>query len=55
MGYCRKLSVVRESGLTAVSVGEKGGVSVLENRVNIEGLSVNKTSRRCVVATGVSA
>ena len=51
MGYCGKLSAVRESVLTAVSHGGKGGVLVLENEVNIEGLSVNKNE--CSVASFV--
>ena len=37
--------------LTAASAGGNGGVSVLENEVNIEGLSVNKNE--CSVASFV--
>ena len=36
VGYCGKLSVVRERGLTAANAGEKKKGSVLENEVNIE-------------------
>ena len=39
--------------LTAVSAGGKGGVSVLENEVNIEGLSVNKN--KCSIASFVNS
>ena len=46
MGYCGKLSAVRESVLTAVSVGGKGGVSVLENEVNINCIQNDVTSVR---------
>ena len=34
VGYCGKLSEVRERGLATVSAGGKAGVSVLENEVN---------------------
>ena len=47
--------MVRERGLTAVSLGRKGRVSVLENEVNTVGLLLNKMmSRRCVLARAVS-
>ena len=39
VGYCRKLSVVRERGLTAANAGGKGGGLVLEIKVNTTGLS----------------
>ena len=42
MGYCRKLSVVRERDLAAVSTGGKKKVSVLENEVNTAGVPLNK-------------
>ena len=45
MGYCGKLSVVRERGLAAVSTGGKGRVSVLDNEVNTAGVLLNKSER----------
>ena len=52
MGYYGKLSVVRERDLTAVRAGKKKKGSVLENQVNIIGLSLNKNE--CSVASCIS-
>ena len=53
VGYCGKLSKVRERGLTAASVGGgKGGGLVLENEMNTAGLLVNK--KECSVGSCVS-
>ena len=51
VGYCVKLSVVIEKGLTAVRVGGGRGGSFLENEVNTGGLSINKNE--CSVASCV--
>ena len=40
VGYCGKISLVRERGVNSCKSRGKGGGSVLENEVNIAGLLV---------------